>query len=146
MGLIYGEWRFPGATPPAPAAIARALGEATGLDVRLETQGADAAVVIVVPLLGQRLFKWRIDGDLLAVHGFVPAHPYLWENLDAVLRGLGGVPGPEEHAWRPDARHAGLRRPWQALGAAPRLLLRLPTIGAWRPQDGLLTGGSDTKG
>lgn len=139
MGLIYGEWAFAARPVPGPDAVARLLAEATGLEVRCDPPGAaDAAANVTLPELGQRLFKWRIGADLLGVHGFVPAHPYLWENLDLVLGRMGGAPGPAEHAWRPDPRRAGLRRPWAALGATERALLRLPTLGAWRPLDALL--------
>jgi hypothetical protein len=139
MGLIYGEWIFAAGTVPAPAAVASALAEATGLEVRLLPSDAapDEAISVELPQLGEKLVKWRREGDRLAVHGFVPAHPYLWENLDTVMVGLGGACGPAEHGWRPQPDHAGLRRPWAGLTPAQRVLMQLPTLGAWRPLDSL---------
>jgi hypothetical protein len=139
MGLVYGEWAFRAGAVPSADAVAGALAKATGLEVRLEADDPPGGQIAMhVPHLGQRLIKWRFDNERLAVHGFVPAHPYLWENLDAVLAGFGGRPGPAEHGWRPEARMAGLRRPWAELGPAERMLLRLPGIGPWRPLDGLV--------
>ena len=135
MGVTVGQWRFASAAPDI-ATIADALARATGLAVRQEGTGDDA--VLMLPALGERLFDWRIDGAEVAVHGFIPAHPYLWEALDAVMASLGGRIGDDVHLWRPDPAHAGLRRPWAELTSAQRAILRIPTVGAWRPLDRLL--------
>jgi hypothetical protein len=136
MGLVVGEWRFPPGTTPGVPAIAEALARATGLEIRREGPGEDGA--LRVPTLRERLFDWRIDDAAVTVHGFVPPHPYLWEMLDLVMSSLGGRIGEAVHLWRPDPAHAALRRPWQALTPAERVILRLPTLGAWRPLDRLL--------
>lgn len=136
MGLVVGEWRFPPASAPGVAAIAAALADRTGLEVRQE--GTGDGVALVVPMLRERLFDWRSDGAAVTVHGFVPPHPYLWEMLDAVMASFGGRIGETEHLWRPDPARATLRRPWHALTAADRLILRAPTVGAWRPLDRFL--------
>ena len=136
MGLIVGVWVFPSAPVPGIGTIAAALARATGLEVRQEGAGDEAALLL--PTLGERLFDWRNDGAEVAVHSFIPAHPYLWEALDAVMTSLGGRVGEEVHLWRPDPAHVGLRRPWAELTAAQRAILRIPTAGAWRPLDRLL--------
>mgnify|MGYP001198527549 CR=1 FL=1 len=136
MGVTVGAWTFAAAPRPDLATIAGALARATGLDVRQEGAGDDVA--LAVPVLRERLFDWRIDGARISVHGFIPAHPYLWESLDAAMTALGGRRAAEAHLWRPDPAHAALRRPWAALTPAQRALLRVPTIGAWRPLDRLL--------
>lgn len=136
MGLIVGTWVFPAAGAPGIAAVAETLARGTGLEVRQEGAGDDIA--LVVPALRERLFDWRTDGACITVHGFIPAHPYLWESLDAAMTALGGRIGEEAHLWRPDPAHAALRRPWSELTPAQRALLRVPTIGAWRPLDRLL--------
>lgn len=136
MGVIVGAWDFAAAPAPDIATIAGALALATGLELRREGEGNDVALVL--PALRERLFDWRTDGARVSVHGFIPAHPYLWESLDAAMASLGGRRAEEAHLWRPDPAHAALRRPWAALSPAQRVLLRLPTLGAWRPLDRLL--------
>lgn len=136
MGLTVGEWVFDTAPPPDPATIAAALARGTGLEIRRQGEGDE--VVLLVPALGERLFDWRAEGPRISVHGFIPAHPYLWESLDAAMASLGGRIGAAAHLWRPDPAHASLRRPWAELTSAQRALLRVPTVGAWRPLDRLL--------
>jgi hypothetical protein len=135
MGVTIGEWSFVTAAP-AIGTIAEALARATGLEVRQEGERDDVALLL--PTLGERLFDWRCEGTSVTVHGFIPAHPYLWEALDTVMTSLGGRIGDEAHLWQPDPAHAGLRRPWGELTAAQRAILRVPTVGAWRPLDRLL--------
>lgn len=136
MGVTVGAWDFAAAPVPDIATIAAALARATALEVRQEGTGDGA--VLVVPTLRERLFDWRSDGAAVTLHGFVPPHPYLWEMLDAVMASFGGRIGEAEHLWRPDPARAALRQPWHALTAAERLILRAPTVGAWRPLDRFL--------
>jgi hypothetical protein len=42
------------------------------------------------PTIGQELFGWVFDDRTVTVHGFISQHPYLWENLDAVMTAAGG--------------------------------------------------------
>jgi hypothetical protein len=133
---VVGAWRFLPGSAPEVAVIAEALARHTGLEVRQE--GTGDGVALVVPTLRERLFDWRSDGAVVTVHGFVPPHPYLWEMLDAVMASFGGHIGAAEHLWRRDPAHAALRRPWHMLTAAERLILRVPTVGAWRPLDRFL--------
>lgn len=136
MALVIGEWRFQsGAVPDLPA-IADALRRAMRLEVTEEGAGREAA--LFVPKLGERLFDWQLEPDRIAVHSFAPAHPYLWEHLDAVLGAAGGRIGEAAQFWRPDPARATLRRPWPELTLRERFLLRLPTIAASRPHDRLL--------
>lgn len=135
MALVVGDWVFSTGETPDLQSICGDLVARTQLSVSAEGEGASA--VLSVPKLGERLFDWRIGDGRLTVHAFGPPHPYLWENLDAVLVALGGQVGGNPVAWRPDPADAALRRPWPSLTRRQRTLLRIPTIGAWRPLDRL---------
>lgn len=127
MGVVQAAWA--GAAPD-PARAATALAEATGLAVSAEPDG------LYLPRLGERVFEWEANATGLRCAGFAPAHPYLWENLDAVIAALGGarVAGPT--LW--SSTHPGLRRPWSALPRQTQWLLRLPSIAGARPLDRFL--------
>ena len=136
MALVFGEWEFAVDTAPALPAIAERL--RTGMQLAVVESGRGPDGRLDVPKLGEALFDWRFAGNRIAVHGFAPPHPYLWEHLDAALNGLGGRPVRLAHGWQPNATYASLRRPWAQLSNRQRALLRLPTVGASRPLDRLL--------
>jgi hypothetical protein len=86
-------------------------------------------------MLGESLFDIEWVGGEVTFYSAVPAHPYLWENLDRVLVALGGRQMSDETYWRPDARFRRLRKPWDELSGLQKWLLRFPTIGVSRLLD-----------
>ena len=136
MALVIGEWDFPAGAAPSLPVIANVLRRNTGLEVAEKGPARDT--VLTVTKLGESLFDWRIDPDRITVHGFAPAHPFLWQHLHAALGGFGGVPSGRPEIWRPDPAQRLLRQPWKALPRRERLILRLPSIAAARPLDRLL--------
>ena len=136
MALVVGEWVFATGEAPDLRSVCDGLIARTELVIRTEGEGSSA--VLSIPKLGERLFDWRARDDCLTVHAFGPPHPYLWENLDAVLAALGGQVGDNLVAWRPAPADAGLRRPWPSLSRRQRTFLRIPTIGVSRPFDELV--------
>jgi hypothetical protein len=73
------------------------------------------------------------------VYGFIPTHPYLWENLDAVMTALGGRRDTDVCVWQPDPAHARLRVRWDTLSPRDRFVLARRPVMAWRPFDRLLS-------
>ena len=136
MGLVVGDWVFPTGEAPDLPTIAAGLRVGTGLVVAAE--GTGASTTLSIPKVGERLFDWGIEHGRVAVHGFGPAHPYIWENLDAVLGAMGGHVSDIPPTWRPNPALAELRRPWLSLTRRQRTLLKLPTMGALRPLDRFL--------
>lgn len=136
MGLVVGKWQFESrAQVPSTEAIATALAEATKLQVTHQLEDGAHHERIEIPILGESLFDIeRAEGEM-TFYSHVPAHPYLWENLDRVLVALGGERRSDATCWRPDDRFRQVRRPWDELSAAQKWLLRFPTIGASRLLD-----------
>lgn len=133
MGLVLGKWRFADASQlPATQAIANGLTHATGLRVSCSDSGTESDERIDIPFLRESLFDIERIDSAITLCGYIPAHPYLWENLDRVLSELGGKIELAETHWRPNSKYHHLRRPWQALTPRQRFLLRLPTLGASR--------------
>ena len=136
MGVIAGSWSFGDArtfgrgAPDLPT-IGRDLEAATGLEVEVSHK-------LRIPRLREQLFDWAFDGATVHVHSFIPAHPYVWENLDRVMQAAGGDRQMDGHLWQPTPGHARLRRPFRGLSATDRAILGLPTILGLRPLDGLL--------
>jgi len=142
VGVIVGTWHFgeapgdlPGDESSAIATIARRLEAATGL--RVENQQEYRALRI--PPLRDELFGWAFIDHTVTVHSFIPAHPYLWENLDAVMTAAGGRRDTEAHLWQPNPAHARLRTRWDTLSPHDRFLLRMPSLLGGRPFDRLLS-------
>ena len=136
MGLVIGTWLFQ--TPadlPSSRRVASGLASATGLSFNCTDSEHEADERIVVDRLGEALFDIERQDSILTLCSGMPAHPYLWENLDRVLTQLGGHVAIEANRWRPDPRHYHLRRAWHELTTRQRILLRLPTIGVWRVLD-----------
>jgi hypothetical protein len=136
VGLVIGKWRFADANQvPSAEIIASQLASATGLQAIHSTDRTTRNSRIDIPVLTESVFDIEQAGTDVVVFGYIPAHPYLWENLDHVLEKLGGTRTSEETHWRPDDRFRHLRRPWEKLSAQQRFLLRVPTIGAARVFD-----------
>ncbi len=142
MGLIVGSWYFgetqgdlPGDDSSAIATIARRLQAATGL--RVEQRHEDRTLRI--PTLGEELFDWVFNDRTVTVHGFMPEHPYLWENLDVVMTAAGGRRDTAGHVWQPNPAHARLRTRWDTLSPRDRFLLAMPSLLGARPFDRLLS-------
>lgn len=136
MGLVVGKWRFESSDRiPSTEALATALANATRLQVTHQVDDGEQHTRIDIPILGEALFDIERAGAEVTFYSHIPAHPYLWENLDRVLVALGGQRLSDETCWHPDERFRHVRKPWDELGAAQKWLLRFPTIGASRLLD-----------
>ena len=132
--LVVGSWTFVAGAPGLPEVV-DALRTQTGFAIVLSCTGDLARVD--APLLRESPFDWTLEPGSIGVFSFAPAHPYLWENLDAAMSTLGGRVVAEAPYWRPNPRNHWLRRRWRELSAAQRWLLRLPKIALSRPLDRL---------
>jgi hypothetical protein len=140
VGLIRGEWLFTTSTPPGLKEIAEAFAARTGLEVRCDDDTDPGWLDI--PLLNESLFDLEYHPpDRVVLHSFIPAHPYLWTQLDKVMIGLGATASSDPCAWTPDALSDSLDRPWATLTRKQRFALRRRAIGGWRPFDFLLRNG-----
>jgi hypothetical protein len=138
MGIITGTWLFPSYFHPkgeqiTSGTIAQRLHEATGLRIELQADGG-----LRFPLLREKLFDWEFGERSITVYGYVPAHPYLWENLDAVMILLGGARDHAIYKWKPNPSHTRLRTRWNTLRPRDRFILMTPSIVGTRPFDGML--------
>lgn len=134
MGLIVGSWFVRQPEPIWPAAVAERLRAVTGLEV--EAQPAEGTLRF--PALREELFDWTLADGAVTVHGFMPAHPYLWENLDAIMSEANCQRSTASHVWRPNPAHARLRVPWSSLSSKDRFILSTRSIFGARPLDHLL--------
>ena len=149
MGVISGTWHFdetqgglPGDQLSAVATIGRRLEAATGLRVELIRWGVEERLedhTLRIPALREELLHWVFNDRTITVHGFIPEHPYLWENLDAVMMAAGGRRDTTVLGWRPNPAHARLRVRWDTLPSHDRFLLRMPSLLGMRPFDRLLS-------
>ncbi len=131
MGIITGKWLLPSSSLPRAERVtshwvANQLRHATGLQVE-ERDG-----VVSVPLLKEKLFDWVIGDEAVAVDGYAPAHPYLWENLDRIMIHAGCTCSEEAWRWRSSPTHSDLRKPWNELSARDRFLLSGRSMSLWR--------------
>jgi hypothetical protein len=138
VGIIVGRWHFgegdlPDDEPSAMAAIAGRLQAATGLLVEQKD------TTLWIPALRQELSGWEFNDRTVTVYGLIPAHPYLWENLDMVMTAAGARRDTDDYVWHPDPTHASLRTRWDALSLRDRFLLALPSVWGERPFDRLLS-------
>ena len=141
MGSIRGEWVFPDGAVPTLDDIVEALGVRMGLAVKATHDDDGTLVRADVPVINEFLFGWDRKPDRILVHSLLPGHPYVWAQLNAVMEDSGGRISDTVSAWRPELDTSALERPWSELSGRQRLVLRLPTIGAWRPLDFLAQRG-----
>jgi hypothetical protein len=71
------------------------------------------------------------DTDI-TIYGYMPAHPYLWENLDCVLSNVGGKCVRGEIYWQPQVQFHHLRKPWPTLTPLQKFFLKMPPLGVSR--------------
>jgi hypothetical protein len=87
----------------------------------------------------EEMFDWGAENRAVTVHGFIPEHPYLWENLDAVMTAAGGRRGTlASIGWQPNPAGARLRTRWDSLSPRDRFVLAMPSLLGARPFDRLL--------
>jgi len=160
VGLIVGIWHFAetngdvllGNPPSAVLALGRRLEATTGLRVEeqpekavnSEPAGSESVTfsnTLRIPTLRKELFVWAFDDRTVEVQSLTPAHPYLWENLDAVMTASGGRRDTAARCWQPDPAHAWLRTRWGTLSSRDRFLLAMPSFLGARPFDRLLSTG-----
>ena len=138
MGIIIGTWFIPPSYRKkddlnAISVVAMRLRTATGLGIYQAPNGS-----LVLSRIRESLFDWQIEQDSITVHGFAPAHPYLWENLDGVMTLLGNTRDTTVYKWRPNPAYERLRTRWTALPKHDRLILSLPSILGRRTLDSFL--------
>lgn len=151
MGVISGTWHFSetqgalaGDALSAIASIGRRLQAATGLRVDLQTvmgwhvEPRHEDHILRIPTLREELFDWAFNDRTVTVYGFMPEHPYLWENLDAIMTAAGGRRDSAVYGWKPNPAHARLRTRWDTLSPRDRFLLTMPSLLGARPFDRLL--------
>lgn len=127
MGVVVGEWHFTDGGPPSFEVVAATLHQATGREVRLTHNGLRLELLP----LHVGVFEPHTEDHLFSVRGFAPPHPYLWENLDRVLNGFGGICQTDDPiCWLRNPANAALRTRWENLSARDRYLLSLPPFGA----------------
>jgi hypothetical protein len=141
VGVEIGIWHFgetqgdlPRDVLSAIAAMARRLEAATGLPVEQRNEGRTLRVPALReewmndPALRDEPFDCACTDRTITVLGFVPAHPYLWENLDAAMTAAGGRRNAVSFGGRPNPAHARLRRHWDTLSSRDRFLLAMPSL------------------
>jgi hypothetical protein len=138
MGITISTWLLPSSFHPrgdriTSAVIAQRLRAVTGLQIETQKDGG-----LRFPDIREKLFDWEIEEHSITVYGYTPAHPYLWENLDAIMVSLGGKRDDVPYKWKPDPAYLRLRTRWNALPALDRLILRMPSLIGTRPLDGML--------
>jgi hypothetical protein len=148
VGIVVGTWHFGetqsdlrGDESAAVTAIAGRLQAVTGLRVKQHEDGT-----LRVPTLGrltfltpgEELFGWTFNDRTVTVYSRIPAHPYLWENLDAVMTAAGARRDTDVCVWQPNPAHARLRTRWDTLSPRDRFLLAMPSLWGVRPFDRVL--------
>lgn len=135
MGLVVGKWHFePGLPMPKVEAIADTLAILMGIDV-LCIDSEEETRYIDIPVIGESLCDVEYSESDIAIYTHMPAHPYLWENLDCAMSELGGKLVAGETYWQPQKRFHHLRRSWPQLSILQKLLLKVPALGASRVFD-----------
>ena len=135
MGVIHGEWTFDPSAAPSPESVVKALRDRSGLAISCAYGDDGSLGRVEIPQIRESLFGWTHAPGRLSVRSFIPAHPYLWTQLNAVMTEMGGRISETPYAWKPEPGDSLLDRPWQELSSRQRFVLGMPTIGAWRPFD-----------
>ena len=138
MGVIYGEWRFPVDEAPSLDTLIETLRRRSGLRVNCTYDDDGTLLQADLPLIRESLILLYREPSQITLHSFIPAHPYLWAQVHAAMTELGGQIDEKAQAWRPRTDNPVLERHWSELTWQQRFLLRIPTVGAWRPFDSLL--------
>lgn len=141
MGSIRGEWVFSDGMAPSLESVIEAMSAQMGLEVTATRDDDGNLVRADVPVINEILFAWDRQPDRILVFSLLPGHPYLWAQLNAVMEGAGGRLSDRVSAWRRELDTSALERPWAKLSGRQRFILRLPTIGPWRPLDFLAQRG-----
>lgn len=126
---------FPHGQVPSPDSVIEALSARTGLAIKGTHDDDGILVRADVPVINEILFAWDFQPDRIRVFSLLPGHPYVWTQLNAVMEDAGGQLSDNVSPWRPDAEKLDLGRPWAELTGRQRFILRIPTIGLWRPLD-----------
>lgn len=137
--MLTGTWFFPDRQIPDLDAVIAALSARMGLAVECIHDDDGALLRADVPMIKEILFFWDPQPDRIEVHSPVPGHPFLWVHLNAVMEDFGGRISDTASPWRSELDKSALDRPWAELSKRQRFILRLPTIGRWRPLDRLAT-------
>jgi hypothetical protein len=150
VGVIVGTWYFsetqgdlPGDKSSAIATIGHRLQAVTGLQVERPC-GTNTLHIPTLGRLtfltaGEELFDWVFNDRAVTAHSFIPAHPYLWENLDAVMTAAGGRRNTDACVWQSNPAHARLRTRRDTLSPRDRFLLAMPSLLGARAFDRLLS-------
>jgi hypothetical protein len=152
MGIVVSAWTFPG-PPPSVETVARELERRVGVPVqvsnretredrhrRLDPEGrfesalsgpAEFATLRLPAVCRAYELELGLLERAIAVEAGIPPHPYLWVNLDAALRALGGrrQPAPGAHFPPPGSEH--LEKAWAELDRWSRFRFRGPWF-LWR--------------
>jgi hypothetical protein len=139
VGVNAGEWIFPEGAAPSPDAVVEKLRERTGLEIYCGHDAEGRLDYADVAVIRESLFDWSSENGRLAVRSFVPAHPYLWTHLNAVMTEYGGRLSEDPIIWRPQPEFEALNRRWSELSKRQRFVLSVPTVGSWRLLDFLAT-------
>lgn len=134
-GMLTGAWYFPDRQIPDLDAVIEALSTRMELAVKCIHDDGGALLRADVPMIREILLFWDPRPDRIEVHCPVPGHLFLWVQLNAVMEDFGGRIGETVSPWRSELDKGGLDRPWTELTKRQRFILRLPTIGRWRPLD-----------
>ena len=119
-----------------PETVVEALRRRSGLVVDCTEDEDGTPVRMDFPQIKELLIFLDPEDDGLSLLGPVATHPYLWVQMSEVMTELGGEAslGPRHLK----VASPVLERHWSELTTWQRFLLRLPTVGAWRPFDFLL--------
>lgn len=133
--MLTGIWFFADRPIPDLDAVMETLGRRMGLAVESTHDDDGALLRADVPMIRELLMFWDPRPDRIEVHCPMPGHPFLWVHLNAVMEDFGGRIADTASPWRSELDKRPLDRPWAELTRHQRFILRLPTIGRWRPLD-----------
>jgi hypothetical protein len=119
---------------PEVKVIADTLATAMDIEV-LCIDSEEGSPFIDIPVIGESLCDVEYSESDITIYTHMPAHPYLWENLDRTMSELGGNLVAGETYWRPRQRFHHLRMPWPQLTILQKFILKMPALGASRVLD-----------
>jgi hypothetical protein len=136
MGLVYGEWIFENADPPAVKHIASDFESQTGL--KTDYIESDDSVEIIIPLLKERLFNWEYKNGKLSTNCLIPENPYIWGNLNRIILKYGGSISDNPIAWKPSRDSQIFHKRWSDISKSQQFIIKHLAFGPWRPFDDFL--------